>query len=73
MKAKLMNNLAALLFFLAGGIYIGMIYAQYSHGHGVNKMNLILCVVFLFIGLSMLIRARSLKVHSQVGDVKRDE
>lgn len=61
-----MVNLAATLFFAASGIYIGLTYGQYSHGHGINMLNVILSVVFLFVGFMMLMRARSLRVVSQV-------
>ncbi len=66
MNAKIMLNLATILFFAASGIYIGMIYGQYSHGHGINTLNVILCVVFLFLGFVMSLRAQNLRTVSQV-------
>ena len=66
MSAKAMANLAAALFFAASGVNIGLMFGQYSHGHRISLLSVALCVVFFFLGMVMLTRARSLRIVSQV-------
>jgi len=67
MNAKVMANLAALFFFAAAGVNIGLMSAQYSRGHRISLLSVALCVVFFILGSVMLRRARSLSVSAQVG------
>ncbi len=73
MSAKTMANLAAALFFAASGVNVGLMFGQYSHGHRVSLLSVALCVIFFFLGMVMLMRARSLRVSSQGGKTTHHE
>ena len=69
----MMANIAALLFFVVSGVYIGLVGSQYMHGHPVSMLSVILFAVFFILGIVMLTRARNLRIFSQTGKTKQDE